>query len=250
MTNFRKLFSHLLNWSSITWGASVLGVVTTIAVATKLGTHDPDFSPGDPENIYLVPMLTFFFLGLLAFLTMAISGILKFTSKEKHSQYKSLLRISTKAAFVFTVFILFGALSFLFGMRQANIGQYAEEINVTVTGQEIFDAINKYRQSNGFTSITLDERLCDNLVQRYLDMTNPDNKYIGHAGFERWAQEQGLDTDYQLAEIYVSGIRSGAEAINFWVGSPGHKSALVGDYRLGCAYANQGIAVAVFGNNK
>ncbi len=251
MHKLKTLIPALLNYSSITWAISVLGVIIIIAVATKLGTHDPDFSSGDPENVYLAPMLIFSFAGFLAFLIMIISGIYNFILKGKYvQQYGSPLRISTKTAVVFTIFLLFGALSFLFGLRQANVGQYAEEINVTVTGQEIFDAINKYRQSNGLALITLEDRLCDNLVQRYLDMTNPDNKYIGHAGFEKWAKEQGLDQDYQLAEVYVSGIRSGSEAINFWKGSPGHNSALIGNYSFGCAYANQGIAVAIFGNNK
>lgn len=245
--NFKKLLRYLPNYSSIIWAISVLGTIIIIAVATKLGTHDPDLSPEDPENIYLLPMLTFFFIGLVAFFVMIVSRISQSFLKEKYSQAP--FGISIKHSVVFVIFFLFGAVSFLFGMRQANVGQYAEEINVTVTGQEIFDAINKYRQSNGLALITLEDRLCDNLVQRYLDMTNPDNKYVGHAGFERWAEKEGLN-DYELAEVYVSGIRSGAEAINFWKGSPGHNSALVGNYKLGCAYANQGIAVAVFGNKK
>lgn len=244
----RGFFYKVSQYSSLIWALGVFGTIVIIAIASSFATHDPDFSPNDPENIYLFPMLSFFLTGTIAFLVMCISWITYKITKGHQPISKLPMGITIGRMIFFVTFLLFGAFSFLFGMRQANVGQYAEEINATVTGQEIFDAVNKYRQSNGLALITLEDRLCDNLVQRYLDMTNPDNKYIGHAGFEKWAKEEGLDNDYQLAEVYVSGIRSGSEAINFWKGSPGHNSALIGDYKLGCAYANQGIAVAVFGN--
>lgn len=245
----KEFFYKLAQYSSLIWALCVAGVIVVIALASRFATHDPDFSPGDPENIYLLPMLSFFLTGTITFLVMCISWIIYRITKGQKSTFKFPLGITLGKTIFFVLFLFFGAFSFLFGMRQANVGKYAEEINVVVTGEEILDAINIYRTSQRLSKIELDSRLCDNLVQRYLDITNPDNKYIGHAGFEKWYKEQGLE-DYELAEIYVSGIRSGAEAINFWVGSPGHKSALVGNYKLGCAYANRGIAVTVLGNKK
>ena len=117
------------------------------------------------------------------------------------------------------------------------------------TGQEVFGAINRFREQNGKPILVIEPTLCDNLVQRYLDIKNPDKQYEGHPGFVRWVETEGL-TNYILAEVYVKDTNSPEDAISFWNGSPGHRTALLGDYKLGCAYANEGIAVVVLGDLK
>jgi uncharacterized protein YkwD len=142
--------------------------------------------------------------------------------------------------------VIFAACAFLFGIRQANVGSYRQEANV-VTGEEVFNAVNLYRKENNLKQVVLENRLCDNLIQRWLDMKNPDNKYVGHAGFEKWIEKEGLN-DYNLSEVYVTNIGSGADAVKFWETSPGHNSAILGDYEYACSYANEHSAVMVFGN--
>lgn len=245
----KKKLLFISSYSAVIWLLCVIGVLGVITIATRFLTHDPDFSPGDPENIYLMPMLTFFFIGGFSFVVMVISAILSRFSEGVVEGYKPILGLSSKNSALLVGVLLFGAFSFLFGFRQANVGSYSQETGSVVTGQEIFNAINNNRQEKGLAKLELEPRICDNLVQRYLDIMNPDNKYIGHAGFEKWYEEQGLQ-EYELSEVYVSGIRSGAEAVKFWESSPGHKSAVEGNYKLACAYANQGVAVAVLGNKK
>lgn len=241
----KALLLKIANYSAIVWSAGVVGVLLIIAIASKFATHDPDFSPGDPENKYLLPMLAFFFVGAFSFGLMTLSGIIyKFIKGEKPN-LKAPMGLSIRRVFTFTCVILLLSVAFLFGMRQSIIGNNVSE----ATGEEVFASINNYRQSKGLKPISLDVKLCDNLIQRYFDLTNPDNKYVGHAGFEKWVKDQGLG-NYDLAEIYVVNIQTGGDAVKNWENSPGHKSAMMGSYASGCAYVHKGIAVAILGNKK
>lgn len=230
------------NFSALLWFLSVVVVMAILAFATKLATHDPDFSPGDPENIYLIPMLLFFFIGTFAFMSMIGAGTISKFIKEKTDQIP-FFGLSNKKIITFTGVIILLAFSFLFGMRQANIASATQE----VTGQEVFDSVNQYRESKGLKAVTLEPMICDNLVQRYLDLKNPDNKYVGHAGFEEWIKKQNFPEIYELSEIYATGVHTGGAAVRFWDTSPGHRSSLIGDYEYGCAYGNDDTAIMIFG---
>ncbi len=243
-------FLRVANYSALIWALSVIGLIGVVSAATNLMTHDPSFSLGDPEYIYLLPMLSFLFVGLAAFVLMVSSGITGFMKKELVI-YKAPLGLSTKRICWLVGILLFGVVSFFFGFRQALVPANNAFYNAPkYTGQEVFDAINKHRVSKGLNVLMLDPYICDNLVQRYLDITNPDNTYVGHAGFERWAETEGLTNDYVLVEVYVSGSPSAEDAVKYWEGSPGHRLALEGNYEIGCAYASEGISVAVFGRKK
>lgn len=241
-----KLYK-IANFSSIIWLICIIGVITVIAIASKFFIHDPDFSPGYPENIYLYPILSFFFLGLASFTVFLGTGFLFFRIKGQTAHLKPILGLSIRKVVLMVGIILFGVFCFFLGVRQTNIAFMSPDTGAPITGQEVFTAVNDYRISKGFKPVELDPRICDNLVQRYNDIVNPANKYIGHAGFEKWAITEGLDKDYQLAEIYVEGIKSGTDAILFWESSPGHYSSLIGDYDLGCSYASKGVAIMIFG---
>ncbi len=228
------------NIAGIIWIVCMMVVIGIIAVASRFMTHDPDFSPGQSENAFLLPMLITFFVGAISFGAMLLTGIASFFAKGE-KQFKVL--IPFKYLFILVAFIVFGLAAFLFAFRQQNLSNYN---TANYNGDDTFNAINKYRQENGLKTLTIDPILCDNLVQRYLDIKNPDNKYVGHAGFERWIKQESI-TGYSLAEVYVTDTQIPEDAIKFWAGSPGHKGAVLGDYEVGCAYANEGIAVAVFG---
>lgn len=240
----RKLLL-ISNYAAIIWVVCVVVVIGIIAIASKFATYDPNFSTGEAEHIYLLPMLSFFFLGITSFGIMLLSGLLSVFKKKEEAQYKAPLGLSFRKLFIVAGVIFFGLFSFLFAMRQSNISNPGGKY----TGQEVFDAINSFREKNGKQPLIIEPALCDNLVQRYLDIKNPDKQYEGHTGFVRWVETEGLN-DYVLAEVYVKDTITPQDAINFWNGSPGHRTAVLGDYRLGCAYANEGIAVVILGDKK
>lgn len=235
-----KWLLRLSNLFAIFWLICIVGVIGILALATKFMTHDPDFSTGLPEHIYLLPMLLFFFIGIGSFGAMVLAGLLSFLSKPQLKAF-----IPFKFIFGIFVFIGFGLFSFGFAIKQQNISSYS---TAEFTGDDIFRAVNEERVKNGKVALTIDPVLCDNLVQRYLDIKNPDNEFVGHAGFERWLKQEGIDKQgYALAEIYNSGSQTPQDAIDFWNSSPGHKSAMLGDYIFGCAYANEGISIVILG---
>lgn len=240
-------FYKIANIASILWLICIVGVISIVAVASKFATHDPDFSFGYPEHVYLYPMLSFFLVGSVAFLIFVATGFLFRLTKGHTSHLKPFLGLSIKKVVLVIGITVFGVFCFFFGVRQTNVAFFSPDTGAPITGQEVFTAVNNYRTSKGYKQVKLDPRICDNLVQRYDDIVNPANKYIGHAGFEKWATTEGLNRDYQLAEVYAMGVKSGTEATRFWESSPGHYSALIGDYDLGCSYANKGVAIMIFG---
>lgn len=247
-TRFKKVFTFTAFYSSLVWFLGVVGVVASLALATKFGVHDPAFSDGGADSGYLFVMLSSFFLGGLAFFIMIVSLIVSFFIRSGFAYFPP-LGLKVRYMVIGVVFVLFGAFSFLYGMIQ-NARIERDVITSTYSGQDVFDGINAYRVAHEVKPVELDIALCNNLVQRYLDITNPINEYVGHAGFDEWIKKEGLENSYDLAEIYMTGAESVDDAILGWEGSPGHRLALTGNYRYVCTYAANGVAIAIFGNRR
>lgn len=231
----KKFFQLIANYSSALWLISIIGFLLVLSVATKFMTYDPTFGAGESENWLLLPMLASGGVGLLSFTVLIIAIIVSHFLKGE--QVKSLA--PTKIFSLISVFLIFGAITFMFGFRQAGLR------TISFTGDEAFNAINNYRVLNGMEVLKLDPIICDNLVQRWIDISSSDT--AGHNGSEEWAKAEGLDTKYTMAEVYMKNVTTPDDAITWWNGSPGHRTALLGDYSVGCAYANDGTVVAVFG---
>lgn len=136
------------------------------------------------------------------------------------------------------------------------IGYFILKVDYKYTGQQLFDEVNKYRISKNLSSLEMDPRLCDNLVERYLAIKEPNS---GHKGFEEWVKSEGImknensDDDYYqlIGEMYVKDISTPSNAINWWLGSPGHKSTLeMIEFNKGCAYASDGTGVVIMAQSK
>jgi hypothetical protein len=121
------------------------------------------------------------------------------------------------------------------------------------TGQELFNAVNTHRKSVGVQELQLDESLCDNLIERWLAIREPN---AGHKGFETWAEGEGLTKDgaavapYStktgITELFIQNATTPDWAISAWVGSPGHRVILEKpELNVGCAYANEGDGVLI-----
>lgn len=116
------------------------------------------------------------------------------------------------------------------------------------TGQELFDKVNDYRVSKGLTKLELDPMICDNLVERYLAIKDPNH---GHAGFKEWAEKEKIQENGNyglIGELYITTSKSTDTALEFWKGSPGHRLTLeMKEMTNGCAYAHDGSGVVVMG---
>ena len=127
---------------------------------------------------------------------------------------------------------------------------FIAKVDYKYTGQQLFDEVNGYRTSKNLPQLKLDPVLCDNLVERYLAIKEPNN---GHKGFEEWIISEGIKKDNNdnsryglIGEMYIKDISTPSNAINFWLGSPGHRSTLeLASFNSGCAYANDGTGVVI-----
>lgn len=221
-------------FASYLWALSCFSFAGLIGIMTKFLTHDPNLSIGKPEHVYLIPMLAMIAVGFASFGTVVLTWIIA-----KFKKIKLVAKHFWISAALVTVLTLM-CVTFLIGFRNANFGYKKGDY----TGQQLFDAINTYRADHGKTPLVLDQYICDNLVARYLTISNSE----GHDGFEDWYKGQGMDKRFSLgAELYIKDTSTTADAIKFWDGSPGHRLSLLGDFSVGCAYANNGTGVVVVG---
>lgn len=227
------------NYSSIIWALSCYIFAGIIAVTTRMMTHDPNFS-GGPETPWLLPMLLSVVIGLLSFCSMVLSWIFLLFKKE-NIEYNAPLGITTAKSFFSVILLGVVGIIFIIGYRNANMGYKKSDYN----GQQLFEAVNEFRIKNGKSNIKLDQYICDNLVDRYLKIKSGD---VGHEGFEEWVINEGIDKRFDpIAELYTKEAYRTKDAIDFWDGSPGHRLSLLGDFSVGCAYANEGTGVVILG---
>ena len=147
------------------------------------------------------------------------------------------------------ILVILASLGVFFILCGAFIAYTISRVDYKFTGQQLFDAINEYRVSVNVQPLALELDLCDNLVERYLAVKEPNT---GHKGYEEWLANEGLVVDGKLipkygliAELYVT-ASTPDNAINFWVGSPGHRLTLEKpEFNVGCAYALEGTGVVI-----
>lgn len=218
------------------WATACFAFVGIVMMMTKFFMVDPNLS-GGPETGYLIPMLSIIAVGALSFGTAGLTWIISLFKKVKLI-WKHFL-ISFIAVFI----IASASMAFVFGISRNNL-QYQEQ---SYTGQELFEEVNRYRVANGVTPLTLDMRLCDNLVSRYIKVHTQENE--GHAGLEEWIKTEGIDKLYlPILELYTKNTFTTKEAVEFWATSPGHRLGLVLDeVSKGCAYADKGTGVLILG---
>lgn len=121
------------------------------------------------------------------------------------------------------------------------------------TGDQLFSAVNEHRKSIGVQELQLEGDLCDNLVERWLSIREPN---AGHKGFEAWAEGEGLTKDgvavtpYSaqsgITELFIQNATTTEWALSAWKGSPGHKVILEKpELNVGCAYAHDGDGIVI-----
>lgn len=216
----------------------MLTFIIVIFVSSQGFSKDPCYSSGCTDEGWLFPLLGSVFLGTISFCSLILSVVARkilMAPKWRSPFNLGLLKIS-----IATVFILV-----IFGVYFAGSLNSAVKFGGAYNGQELFDAINKHRESVGVKSVILGEGLCDNLVSRWQAVKEGRQ----HVGFEEWVTGEGIQANYgygEIAELYIQSPTPN-EAIAFWAGSPGHRIQLENSkWTDGCAYANEGYGIAVF----
>ncbi|MEM3394326.1 MAG: CAP domain-containing protein, partial [Candidatus Methanomethylicia archaeon] len=115
------------------------------------------------------------------------------------------------------------------------------------TGQDVLDAVNRYRKENNVPELKLDEVLCNNIAQRYLDIKSGEKENIAHKGFDEWYKKYAEPYGYSVSENYACG-QTAEDIIKAWSGSPSHNlSILDKKNKVACTYASEGCAVLMLG---
>lgn len=117
------------------------------------------------------------------------------------------------------------------------------------SGEDLMQAVNKYRREHGVPELQLHSGLCQLASRRLgelIDLGDLDN----HAGFENYFNNHSIsDLDGQaisnVAENLASGYSSAWDMVMGWDSSPPHRRFLLADgsYKYGCAAANLGFGV-------
>lgn len=231
--------SKINAFSSYLWFLSVAGFIYIVVVSTKWFTHDPCYGAGCLEHPYLLPMLISLFTGGLFFGLTILSGFLRVIFKSE--KWHPFLNINSWKVGTLTIFLLILSGVYLFASTRTSVltgGSYS--------GEDLFNAVNEYRQSNGLNPVVTGEGLCDNLVSRWKAVKEGKQ----HEGFEEWVKNEGIQTNYgyqQVVELYIL-ANTPADAIAFWESSPGHEIELDNPkWTDGCAYASEGAGVLIMG---
>lgn len=161
------------------------------------------------------------------------------------------VKIFRKAAILSSIFWLLGSgivFAVLFSDQPKTNEQDLTPTVPAFTGQELFDAVNVYRMEQGVEELTLENKLCSNLAQRYFDIKKGLDEGVAHKGFDEWYQKYVAPYgNYQVSENFAWG-RTPQEVIKAWEGSPGHRLSILDPQNtLGCSYASEGYGIIVLG---
>lgn len=205
--------------------------VWLLAVGVFLGTSafgaKPDgFYQGWQNITFFVSMI----VGTLSFLVFIISFLIKLWLRSK--------LLAVLMVVLAMMFPLAGG-AFIYGaVRNQQVSGF--------TGQDLFNAVNKYRVANGVAELKLDQALCPNLTQRWFDNKAGLKEGIAHKNWEQWYKKY-IPEGYYLSEDYAFG-RTPDELVKSLAGSPGHRLSILDPKNvIGCSYAYEGSGVIILG---
>lgn len=212
---------------------------------------------------FLIPLLSFVFISLwiykdggknvvrkLGYIAFAPIYIFKENRNNKKIISKILVILITFFLFIEWAFGYYLTISTLldeFKTKNTPQTQTNQIKPPSFTGQEIFDAINKYRKENNVPELKLDEILCNNIAQRYLDIKSGEKENISHKGFDEWYKKYAEPYGYNVSENYACG-QTPEDIIKAWSSSPSHNLPILDKKnKLACTYAAEGCAVILLG---
>jgi SCP-like extracellular protein. len=231
------------------WVASILVFIGEAALFGKYAQSNNGFY----SQFQMVLFLLTIGVGIISFLAFSLYCISFLIRLYKRLSVKARIVFIILLGFIFVSPVL--GISYLSNQNSTNKSQSQvqgiQQAAPTFTGQDVFDAVNKYREENGVKELSLDKNLCNNLAQRYLDIKSGEKENIAHKGFDEWYEKYVKPYgNYQIEEDYACG-QIPQDVIKAWEGSPGHRlSILDKNYNLACTYAAEGCAVIVLGKKQ
>src|SRR3989344_3152098 len=121
------------------------------------------------------------------------------------------------------------------------------------SGEDLMQAVNKYRREHGVPELQLHSGLCQLASRRLGELINLGD-LDNHAGFESYFNDHQITelagpAITNAAENLASGYATAWEAVIGWDSSPPHRTFLLADgsYKYGCSAANMGFAVLIGG---
>jgi len=125
------------------------------------------------------------------------------------------------------------------------------------TGMDLWQEVNKYRESKGVKPFNLNEELCNGIVDRWEYIYNNGHKdeNLLHAGLNEFARKQissGKWKHIGAGGELVAGIDlTASDTVNGWAGSPSHYQQLTSTTKTeGCAYSFHGISLLLVASKK
>jgi len=217
------------------------------------------------KNWFLIPLFLFIFFSLLIYKEggkkvferlkyIALAPVYLFRENRRNKNLFSRLVVLIMLFFLFTEWALgyyvVGATILgkePFGFPSSPEPNQATKNLPSFTGQDVFNAVNSYRKKNNVSELKLDEKLCNNLRQRYLDIKKGEEEDVAHKRFDEWYQKYIKPYGYTVSENYACG-HTPEDLIRAWDGSPGHRlSILDKKNKVACTYAAEGCAVIILG---
>lgn len=135
-------------------------------------------------------------------------------------------------------------------VRLPTVSQLVKFTGGNFTGEELLEAVNKYRKEHGVPELQLKSSLCQ-LSSKRLGEILAAGQLDNHEGFEAYFKEHQVSEleVTNVAENLASGYASAWDTVMGWDSSPAHKTFLLADgaYVWGCTSANRGFAVLIGG---
>lgn len=146
-----------------------------------------------------------------------------------------------KAVVTLLAALILAGMSYAYGYNAATRDSTGTAHTRGFTSQDVWRAVNAYRQGRDLAPMQVYTPLCDNLVARYHAIKDS----YDHAGFQEFVDGQVtrgvLPATMMVYEVFASGDTA-TETVDAWAGSMGHEIAITSHNR-GCAYAHNGLAI-------
>ncbi len=127
-------------------------------------------------------------------------------------------------------------------LPQVTPDQSAGSSGSVLNAETLFQMVNSYRSSVGLAAFEKDPRICEVATSRGPEL---DNEVYGssymHAGFK------ARNLPYWATENMIS-MRTEAEALQWWLNSPIHRSAILGNYKYACVSCAGKSCAMIFTN--
>lgn len=118
-------------------------------------------------------------------------------------------------------------------------------IDTSTMAKAVLYYVNQHRQSAGLAPLQLNNTLCDIARNHSINMAHGAVPF-SHNGFEERVSEAWklIPPQSPAAENIAEGVKSAKAVVNLWLGSPGHRRNIEGNYTimgLGIATNEKGI---------